>query len=217
MGGGKKADQAASSEASQARADEQARQNCIRAGTQRIDQMFYGGPSGKGGQFDDNFFNKRSQAYINYATPQLEDQRDKAQSELAFSLARSGNLDSSVRAQKEADLAKLFSLGRQDVADKGLAYANEARSNVEQARSDLISMLNASGDDTAAVNSALHRASALSQPAAFSPLSQIFADFTAGLGQQAALERASYYSGGAVAPKYNTGLFAPRPGSVVVR
>ena len=37
-----------------------------------------------------------------------------------------------------------------------------------------------------------------------------FADFTAGLGTQAALERANYYSGGQTPVRYSTGLFAPK-------
>ena len=186
-----------------ARADEQARQDRIREGTQRIGTVF-------DGQFNDQFFDGRRQAYIDYAKPQLEDQYGDAQKQLTFALARGGNLNSSVRGEKAADLQQRFDLTKQEITDKGLSYANEARSNVEGARSDLVGMLNATGDAEGAANSAITRASTLSQPAAFSPLSQLFGDITAGLGQQAALERAAAFSGGAVKPTFNTGLFAPR-------
>lgn len=169
------------------------------------------------GGFDDAFFDKRRQAYLDYATPQIEDQFADAQEQLTFALARGGNLNSSVRGEKAADLQKRFDLAKQEAADKGLSFANEARNNVENARSDLVSMLNATGDAEGAANSAIARAANLSQPMAFSPVGQLFGDFTAGLGQQIALERASALSGGMVQPRYNTGLFGPSRNAVQVK
>lgn len=207
MGGGGKSSNKA---AKQARADEQARQERIRQGTERVGSIF-------DSQFNDGFFDRRRQAYVDFAKPQLEDQYGDAQKELTFALARGGNLNSSVRGEKAADLEKRFTLANQEIQDKALSQANEARSQVEGARTDLIGMLNATGDAEGAANSAVSRANVLSQPTAYSPLSQLFADFTAGLGTQAALERANYYSGGQVGSRYNTGLFAPRRNSVSVR
>lgn len=206
MGGGN----SGANEARQAREAEAARQASIRAGTERVNNIF-------DGQFNDQFFDGRRQAFLDYARPQVEDQFGDAQEQLTFALARGGNLNSSTRAQKSADLQQRFDLANQEVADKGLAQANEARNAVESARSDLIGMLNATGDAQGAANSALSRASTLSQPTAFSPLSQMFGDFTAGLGQQAALERASAFSGGQVQPRYNTGLFGAPRNAVTVR
>jgi hypothetical protein len=71
------------------------------------DQLFGSVKTDKiGGQFGDDFYSGRKQAYLDYATPQLNDQYGEAQRQLAFALDRSGMLDSSVRAQKEADLRK---------------------------------------------------------------------------------------------------------------
>jgi hypothetical protein len=190
--------------ANQARADEQARQARIREGTERIGGIF-------DGQFNDQFFDGRRQAFLDYARPQLEDQFGDAQKQLTFALARGGNLDSSVRGQKSAELQKQFDLNQQQIADKALSSSTESRNAVEDARGNLVATLNATGDAQGAANSAMTRASALSQPAAFSPLTQLFADFTQGLGQQAALERADSLFGRGVgaAPvsRYNTGLF----------
>lgn len=187
-----------------ARADEQARQAQIRAGTERIGGIF-------DGQFNDAFFDKRKQAFLDYATPQLEDQFGDAQKQLTFALARGGNLDSSVRGEKSAELQKQFDLNKQQIADKALASSTESRNAVEDARSNLVATLNATGDAQGAANSAISRATALSQPAQFNPLTQLFADFTSGLGQQAALERADSLFGrgvgGAPVGRYNTGLF----------
>jgi hypothetical protein len=197
-------------EAAQARNDEQQRQAKIREGTTKVNSIF-------DGQFNDDYYNKQRDSYINYANPQLEDQYGDAKKELTFALTRSGLLDSSARADKEAELQQQYDLNKQKVADDALAYSTKAKTSVEDARGNLISMLNATGDAEGAANSAISRASALSEPAAYSPLTQLFADFTAGLGTQAALEKANYYSGGQTGAKYSTGLFAPSSNAVVVK
>jgi len=197
------------SEAKQARADEQARQDKIRGGTTRVNSIF-------DSQFTPDYFNKQQQNYLDYATPQLEDQRDKASKELTFALARAGLTDSSVRADKEAELQKQYDLNKQQIADEALSYKGKAQSSVEDARANLISTLNATGDAEGAANSAISRSATLSQPAAYSPLADLFANFTAGLGTQAALEKANMYSGGQTPVRYSTGLFGPSSGSVKV-
>lgn len=154
------------------------------------------GATQKNGGFDDNFFSGRRQAYMDYASPQLADQYSEAQRQLTFALARNGTLDSSVRGAKVGELQKQFDLQKQQVADQAVASETTARNAVEDARANLIATLNATGDAEGAANSALARASALSQPAAYSPLSNLFADFTAGLGARTAQERADYYGGG---------------------
>lgn len=195
-------------EAAQARADEQARQQRIRQGTREVNTLF-------DRQFNDRFFDNQRDAYVNYATPQLDDQRADANKELIFAMDRGGQLDGSARASLAGELQKKYNLQRQKIQDDALNYGTQARNNVEDARAGLIATLNATGDAQGAVNSALTRASALSQPAAYSPLANLFADFTGTLGTQAAAERA--YSYGGPAPTYTTGWFGPRSGSVSVK
>lgn len=187
--------------AAQAAAAEQQRQDSIRAGTSSINSTF-------DGEFTPDFYNQRQQAYLDYANPQLDKQYSDAQKQLTFSLARGGNLDSSARATQESDLQRQYDTQSKSVADQALAYSNQTKNDVEGARGDLVTALNASGDATGAANNAIARADALSTPQAFSPLGQLFANFTAGLGTQAALEKASAASGGLVQPTYNTGLFS---------
>jgi hypothetical protein len=205
MGGGK----GGGNEAKQARKDEQKRQQRIREGTASINKTF-------DSQFNDKFFDDRRDAFMDYATPQLEDQYNSAGKELTFALARGGNLDSSARGQKLGELQKLYDINKQKVADDALASSTQARNAVEDARGNLITTLNATGDAQGAASSALTRASALSQPAAYSPLGQLFTDFTSALGIQAAQERAAAASGGSYAPAVNTGLFG-NAGRVTVR
>lgn len=196
-------------EAKQARADEQARQDKIRGGTTRVNSIF-------DSQFTPDYFDAQRQNFIDYANPQLEDQRGKASKELTFALTRAGLLDSSSRASKEAELQKTYDLNKQQIADQALSYKTQAQNNVEDARANLIATLNSTGDAEGAANSAITRASALSKPAAYSPLADLFANFTSTLGTQAALEKANYYSGGQTGVKYPTGLFAPKGNAVVV-
>lgn len=167
------------------------------------------------GGFNEKFFDHRRQAFLDYANPQLEDQYGKAQKELTFALARSGTLDSSMRGEKAGELQKAYDLNKQQIADQAISYETEARNAVEDARANLVTMLNVTGDATGAANSAIARAQALSKPVAFSPISNLFADFTSTLGTQAAMERANYYSGGQTGARYSTGLFAPSSSAVV--
>lgn len=199
---------ASSKEAKRARAEEEARQQRIRQGTGDINKTFE--------QFNDTFYRGIRDGFTDYAMPQLTQQRDDAARDLTFSLDRSGQLAGSVRGQKAGELQKMFDLNEQQVRDQALAHENTARNNVENSRSDLVAMLNATGDNQGAVNSALSRATILTQPQAYSPLGQLFTDFTAQLGNQAARERAEAASGGMYRAPFNTGLFGGS-GQVTVR
>lgn len=304
MGGGKSASKAASREATQARNDEQARQERIRQGTSQIGAIFDGGvttggrvdtgaafdpnmtyyradgsawtppaavaspaaaaatprqydpraraPADRGtggrnlspaemsampgaapdpwasavgeglytsrtqseGAFGDAFFDGQRQRFVDYAMPQLEDQKREADKKLLFAMDRSGNTESSARAGLSGELEKRAGLQRQQVLDEGQNFANTTRTNVENARNDLVSMLNVTGDAQGAANSAMARAAALSRPTGFSPIGNLFADLTGGLATQAAAERAGAFGG--PKPRYDTGLFGPRTSAVQV-
>lgn len=179
-----------------------------------VGKFYTKGPD-RPGQFTDSFFKDRRDAYTGYATPQLEDQYGKAGKELTFSLARGNMLDSSVRGEKMSELQKLYDIQKQQVADKALSYETSSRNAVEDARQNLISMLNVTGDAEGAASSALARSEALSAPTEYSPLGQLFSDFTNTLGVQAAQERS--YAAGGPKPAYSTSLFGNTGGRVVVR
>lgn len=189
-------------QANLARMDEAQRQQRVTQGTSAINSTF-------DGQFNDDYFNGRTQAFNDYATPQLEEQYGKAKKALTFALARDGGLDSSNRASREGELQQAYDTAKRGVADQALSYGNQSRSQIEEARASLISSLNASGDASQAATGAINRAQALSQPTAFSPIGQLFGDFTSSLGTQAAAERASAATGGALYKSpYDTGLFS---------
>lgn len=159
------------------------------------------------GGFNDAFYNGRRQAYLDYANPQLEKQRGDAAKQLTFSLARSGLLNSSARATQEGSLADLYGQQSKAIGQQATQQETDSRNAVEGARSDLITMLNATGDADSAANSAIARSQALSATPAYSPLGDLFSSFTNTLGTQAAQERAASMSGGFYQPAINTGLF----------
>lgn len=204
MSGGARA---ARREAERARQEEQARQDRIRQGTDTINSTF--------GQFDDPFFGDIRQSYIDYARPQLDRQFNDAREQLTYALARQGTLNSSTRGEQTADLQERRDLNLQDITDQARQFETDARNNVERARADLLTTLQATGDAEGASNAALSRASILSAPPSYSPLGQLFQDSTALLNQQAALERA-FALGQGGQNRQQTGLFGTPTGSVKI-
>lgn len=195
-------------EAEKAREAEEARQARIRQGTENINQVF-------DENFTPQFYNDQSKAYRQYAMPQVNEQYEDAGNKLAFDLSRRGLTDSSIRADKSADLSELYELNRQGVVDKAREYSTNARTGAEDARNDLILTLQSTGDAAGAAQAANARADALSRPPAYSPLEDVFLSFTSGLATQAALERAQA-AGSGVKPRFNLGLYGPSPDSVRV-
>jgi hypothetical protein len=168
--------------AGQARADEAARQARIKEGSANIDKSF--------GGFNDAFFGGRAKAYTDYANPQLADQYARTQQNLTYNLARQGLTASSEAARNAGELQRQYNDNRALIAAQGLDAANQARSQVEQNRSELLAQLNATSDPAAASASAVNRAGVLAQQQSFSPLGQLFANTTGLLGNAA---NAGYY------------------------
>lgn len=186
--------------AGDARAQEARRENAIADAQGNIQNVF-------SSNFNDDFFNKRKQAYLDFAKPQLNDQYADARKQLIFSLDRSGTLNSTARTTQEANLAKLYGQNQRTVSDAALGYENSSRNNVADAESNLLGGVAQTGNVGASINAANTQAAALSQPDTYSPLGQMFSDFTSGLKTQAALEQAAALTNGAIKPAYNTGLF----------
>lgn len=197
----------ASNAAADARKAEEARQVRVREGTEKIDQTFE--------QFDDSYFSGLGQGYVDYAQPDLEKQYADANRETVFNLARAGTLDSSIRSETMGDLNEAHQTALQGLYDKGREYETNSRNAVEDARSDLVSQLQVTGDAEGAANAALARSSALATPPAYSPIGQLFQDFTSGLSTQAAIERAEAF-GSPIKSRYSTGLFGASPNAVSV-
>lgn len=155
--------------AQQQRADEVAREGRIKQGMSSIANIF--------GKFNDGFYQKRYNDYEDYALPQVNQQQAGQRRDLIYALARDGNLDSSAAVDKSAELQELGNQQRVNAADEGLNQENALRGQVEQTRGNVVSELNATGDDQAASQSAMRAVQNLNQPAGFSPLGNLFANF----------------------------------------
>lgn len=173
---------------------ERQRQKRISQGLNQINTIF--------GGFDDDFYNSRADAYTDYATPQLDDQYQKAVEQLTYALARNNRLDSSVAAEQRADLLKDYNLQKVALADRAQDYSNRARSNVEASRSDLVSLNSNLANPSQVAAEANARLAGLQAADSFEPLAPLFVNVGEGLGTQADVERRG-------TAKYNTGLFTP--------
>ena len=151
--------------AQQAREDEQARQGRITQGRQKIEDTF--------SSFNDDFYKRRQGEYEAFAKPQLETQFKDAQKELMYSLARSGNMASSEMGNQLGVLGREKNLAQAKVADAGLAYANQARQQVEQSRGDVLNQLMATSDPAVAASQANARAALANQ---YNPINDSLGD-----------------------------------------
>lgn len=165
-----------------ARRREQERERKIQVGMSDIDNVFSG--------FNDGFYNQLRKAQLDWSTPQIRDQYDDAKEQLTYALARGGQLNSTVAATKQAQLAKSnqLALSRADsIADSAV---KQARSDVERERTDLVSILQATADPANAANAAHLRADQLRIGQPMADIGLVFQNATAGLA-------------GALAPRYD--------------
>lgn len=177
----------AQAEAERLRQAEARRQQNITAGQGEIASLF--------GQFNDDFYNKRSQSYLDYAMPTLDKQYQDQMKALTTNLARTGNLNSSLRGDLMGQLQKQYDTSRLSLTDTANNYANEARANVAQAKSKLMES-NASLADPGLVRTmAEAQASGINVNPQFQSLSQMISDLSNGV-QTSGAKKAGVAAGG---------------------
>jgi len=167
-------------EAKRARKAEEARQARIKLGIQQIKDIFEGANG-----FDNAFFEKRRKAYLDYAMPQLEDQYADQNKNLIFALARGGNLESSLSAERKAKLLAERDRNIIDVGGQAQNFVNATRQDIENSRNDLVNQLTATGDNELAAANAMRASGNLRIMPGFSPIGQLFNDAAAGIGAYA--------------------------------
>lgn len=178
---------AAEAEANRVRQAEERRQANITAGQSEIGSAF--------GQFDDNFYANRAKSYLDYSQPQLDTQYQDSMKSLTAALARSGNLNSSLRGDMFGKLQREYDTQKLSLADKAQQYANDARSNIERARSELTST-NATLADPGLIRERAQAAAASAGAApAYSPLSMMLTDLASGVTPTGAKTTGSTASG----------------------
>jgi hypothetical protein len=185
----------ARAEAERIRQAEIRRQENIAAGQNEIAGAF--------GQFDDNFYNQRMQSYMDFAAPQLDKQYEDQMRSLTASLARSGNLNSSLRAERMAQLQEEYDRGRLTLAEQGRGFADQARASTDAARARLMES-NASLADPGTIRaSAAAEASRLSINPQYANLGTLLSNLSTDVGASGP-RSVSQASGGV--QQYNTGF-----------
>lgn len=152
-GGGPKVDTSyqdfSQAEAVRARQEEGARQARIGQGMTQIRSVFENMAPVLG---------QREAAMRGFYEPQLDKQFGDAKDQLAFSLARAGQLTSSTAGQKQGDLSQAFGLQKASLEGDIASDLASTQQRMNQQRAQIESALRASGDATAATDSALNSA-----------------------------------------------------------
>ena len=128
------------------------------------------------------FLDQLQQSFLDFATPEVQRQAGTARDKTIQQLARRGTLESSVGAEKTADVERQ----RGEALSRIAARAGEIRSrragDIEKSRNSIIAQLEASGNASAAAQSAINSAQNLSAVEEFQPLGELF---RVGLGTRA--------------------------------
>lgn len=161
-------------------AEEEARQARITQGKENIDAAFAG--------YGDDFYRGIAADYMNYATPQIDDQYVDAMKNLRIALDRSGLLQSSERIERENDLKKKLAAQELAAARKGESIANAMRTNLANVKSNLLTQNASLADPTLIASTAANQIMANTQVPEYNPLTNLFANATEGLATQAQLE-----------------------------
>ena len=173
-------------------------------------KIYYGGdPTKKSGGFGDEFYNKYKQANLDYYQPELSRQYAKSNSELNYSLARAGQLQSSTAGDKLADLVYQKDLNDAQISSRADAATGELRNTVSANKQAAINQLYSTEDPSLAANTAtgMVRNVELTQPS-FSPIGELFKPIAIGVGSgMTSYNNAKNYAQpGANSPNTNTGI-----------
>lgn len=163
-------------EARRQREAEEERQRLITESRGTIDQRF--------NEFDDGYFDNLRTAARSYYQPQFEDQYDEARRRLRFSLARSGNSQSSAGGESLGDLARDRTLGLTRIEDLATNAVERQREFLEGQRQQLYSSAASAVNPSAAASQSIARSDYLSKQPEFNALGSLF---------EGALNQASIY------------------------
>lgn len=146
---------------------ETSRQNDVNLGKIGIDKSF--------NKFDDNYYKGYQDDYTGFYNPQLDRQYKEATGKTQAAMVDRGTLDSSVGNNAFADLSRQNAEAKTNIANEGIDASNKLRGTVENAKSGLYSLNEASADPQAINAQAIGQATSLVAPPVYSPLGQVFA------------------------------------------
>lgn len=146
----------------------------------------YGGKKTSTG-FDNNFYNQAQNAYLDFATPQLNQQFNQTNRQLQYKLGNQGLFGGSAASDLQNQLGNELSTQRINLANNALNQTNQLRQNVTGQYNTLVGQLEASANPSATTQQALQTASTFSQPSALPAVGQLFNNYAntylAGLNQ----------------------------------
>lgn len=172
-------------------------QAAIQEGQSKIQNLFSG--------YNDDFYNQKANDYQNYYLPQVDQQQEQAKNALLYSQANQGITNSSGAQYENGLLDKESAIDKQNVLSGAQGFANNAKQQVGQLRSNLTNQLNASYDPSQITPESLGQIN-IPQVSGLTPLSGLFSDLTNVYGD---------YSNGTAAsgqPNALTGLFGSNGG-----
>jgi len=156
------------------------RQAKVDAGLAEIDKVF--------SQYDQDFYDKSADAYLDYYEPQLEDQFKKGLRDLQFALARGGRFDSSTEVDKKIEAAEDYGTQKNELASGAIDASNKSRAAVNAAKRDMVNLNQVNANPDLAASLSNSQAGILNQPPKFDPLLDVFGNITEGLAKRDEIE-----------------------------
>jgi len=144
-------------------------QKSIADATDKINQVF--------GGYDDAFYKKRTQAYEDYAMPQLQNQFAQTQKKSLFGLADQGLWNSSAARNTNQQLQLANSQNEQNIANTALGQSNDLRKQIASQQQSLIGQANVASDPLSVAGQAALTAGSFAAPSAFAPIGDLFGTF----------------------------------------
>jgi hypothetical protein len=178
--------------AQQQQNDETQRENNISAGKASIDNAFSG--------FNDDYFNKYTQAQIDAANQQINNQYGVASDQLNAALAGRGIDNSTIAGSYYKNLQQTETGAQGDAANTAADNTNALKNNVEQQKANLYSLNTGSADPSTIATEATGAATALKPPQAFTSLGNLFSGVLAPLATAATANNYSPYTSGIFSP-----------------
>jgi hypothetical protein len=147
-------------------------------------QSIYTGTSSGGSTgFDNAFYDKYRQSQLDYYLPQESEQYSGARTNLDYSLARAGQLNSSVAGMDVAKLAKQDALNQAQIGSQADTSTGQLRTQIQQEQQSALNQLYSTEDPSVAANTAENMvANAQLTKPILNPAGALFAPIIVGVG-----------------------------------
>ena len=191
------------------------RQSCHRRRLQPLDlaasKIYVGGdPSQTTGGFDDDFYNKFTNAQLGYYMPAEDRQFTGAQTSLDYGLARAGTLNSSIADKELADLTYQDTINKAQIQSTADTATAQLRDTVASDKNTAINQLYATENPSTAASTAAGLVGnvQLTTPQ-LNPIGQLFTPIAVGTGNAIA----GYTNPASYLPATGTGAAATGSGA----